>query len=185
MGLLMDELQLFTASNLMEARQSRALGENVQLLTFVSIFFLPLGFVMVGFFCTVCTVVCVLTSITGVLGYPGCQRKVPYIHNPDIFSTYSWCYFVYYNIQSEAIDPCRRAAFLKIRGTHFTKDTSNFEVAGTIRTPRKIWRSFTFKMVDSDNMFLDLAELTLDMARKCFPQIQKCLPEYSVARAPT
>ncbi|CAG8950406.1 hypothetical protein HYFRA_00006899 [Hymenoscyphus fraxineus] len=35
---------LFNASGVMETRQSRVLGENVRLLTFVSIFFLPLAF---------------------------------------------------------------------------------------------------------------------------------------------
>lgn len=32
----------------MESRQSRILGENIRLLTFVSIFFLPLGFCVVS-----------------------------------------------------------------------------------------------------------------------------------------
>ncbi|KFX88584.1 hypothetical protein O988_08965 [Pseudogymnoascus sp. VKM F-3808] len=35
---------LFSASSVMESRQSRILGENVQLLAFVTIFFLPLAF---------------------------------------------------------------------------------------------------------------------------------------------
>ncbi|ESZ90900.1 hypothetical protein SBOR_8707 [Sclerotinia borealis F-4128] len=35
---------LYNGSTVMESRQSRVLGENVRLLTFVSIFFLPLGF---------------------------------------------------------------------------------------------------------------------------------------------
>ena len=40
--------QLFNASAVIESRASTRLGENVKLLTFVSIFFLPLSF------CTVC-----------------------------------------------------------------------------------------------------------------------------------
>lgn len=43
-----DETQLFSASAVMESRQSRILSENVKLLTFVSIFFLPLGFSIVS-----------------------------------------------------------------------------------------------------------------------------------------
>ncbi|KAF1956502.1 hypothetical protein CC80DRAFT_412723 [Byssothecium circinans] len=39
---------LFSASGVMESRQSRMLGENVRLLTFVSIFFLPLGLIIVS-----------------------------------------------------------------------------------------------------------------------------------------
>ncbi|KAF2876370.1 hypothetical protein BDV95DRAFT_602359 [Massariosphaeria phaeospora] len=39
---------LFSASGVMESRQSRVLGENVRLLTFVSIFFLPLGLIIVS-----------------------------------------------------------------------------------------------------------------------------------------
>jgi hypothetical protein len=40
--------QLFSASGVMESRQSRILGQNVQLLTYVSIFFLPLAFCIVS-----------------------------------------------------------------------------------------------------------------------------------------
>jgi hypothetical protein len=39
--------QLFSASSVMESRASTRLGENVKLLTYVSIFFLPLSFCMV------------------------------------------------------------------------------------------------------------------------------------------
>ncbi len=40
---------LFSASGVMESRASTRLGENIKLLTFVSIFFLPLSFCMVSF----------------------------------------------------------------------------------------------------------------------------------------
>jgi hypothetical protein len=40
--------KLFSASGVMESRQSRVLGENVRLLTFVSICFLPLGLIVVS-----------------------------------------------------------------------------------------------------------------------------------------
>ena len=41
--------QLFSASAVIESRASTRLGENVKLLTYVSIFYLPLAF------CTVCS----------------------------------------------------------------------------------------------------------------------------------
>ena len=40
--------QLFNASAVIESRASTRLGENVKLLTFVSIFFLPLSFCTVS-----------------------------------------------------------------------------------------------------------------------------------------
>jgi hypothetical protein len=43
------KVQLFSASGVMESRQSRILSENVRLLTLVSIFFLPLSFIIVSF----------------------------------------------------------------------------------------------------------------------------------------
>lgn len=42
--MLTDVIQLFNASAVIESRASTRLGENVKLLTFVSIFFLPLSF---------------------------------------------------------------------------------------------------------------------------------------------
>lgn len=47
---LLTTAKLFSASGVMESRQSRVLGENVRLLTFVSIFFLPLGLIIVSNF---------------------------------------------------------------------------------------------------------------------------------------
>ena len=43
-------LQLFNASALMESRSATKLGQDVQLLTYVSIFYLPLGFCAVSLF---------------------------------------------------------------------------------------------------------------------------------------
>lgn len=44
--------QLFNASAVIESRASTRLGENVKLLTFVSIFFLPLAFTTVSLPCS-------------------------------------------------------------------------------------------------------------------------------------
>ena len=43
-----NQYQLFNASAVIESRASTRLGENVKLLTFVSIFFLPLAFTTVS-----------------------------------------------------------------------------------------------------------------------------------------
>lgn len=53
--------QLFNASAVIESRASTRLGENVKLLTYVSIFFLPLAFCTVSKICSV--------SIASVAGY--------------------------------------------------------------------------------------------------------------------
>jgi hypothetical protein len=42
-----DILQLFNASSVVESRASTRLGENVKLLTYVSIFYIPLAFIAV------------------------------------------------------------------------------------------------------------------------------------------
>ena len=47
-----DKQQLFNASAVIESRASTRLGENVKLLTFVSIFFLPLAFTTVSLPCS-------------------------------------------------------------------------------------------------------------------------------------
>lgn len=48
-----DKKQLFNASAVIESRASTRLGENVKLLTFVSIFFLPLSFTTVSLSCSI------------------------------------------------------------------------------------------------------------------------------------
>ena len=52
--LSVDRLQLFNASAVIESRASTRLGENVKLLTFVSIFFLPLAFTTVSLPWSIC-----------------------------------------------------------------------------------------------------------------------------------
>lgn len=53
----------------MESRSATRLGQNVQLLTYVSIFYLPLGFCAVSFEITLLFIVRLLKA-TGSLGSP-------------------------------------------------------------------------------------------------------------------
>ena len=65
--------QLFNASAVIESRASTRLGENVKLLTYVSIFFLPLAFCTVSKICS--------KSIASVAGY-----KFSFSFPPDSYA---------------------------------------------------------------------------------------------------
>ncbi|KFZ14933.1 hypothetical protein V501_02977 [Pseudogymnoascus sp. VKM F-4519 (FW-2642)] len=73
---------LFSASGVMESRQSRILGENVQLLAFVTIFFLPLAF------------------SASLWSIPGVNEKYPGIMIPGAFAAIIGfiTYFIVFNL---------------------------------------------------------------------------------------
>ncbi|KFY93622.1 hypothetical protein V500_03630 [Pseudogymnoascus sp. VKM F-4518 (FW-2643)] len=73
---------LFSASSVMESRQSRILGENVQLLAFVTIFFLPLAF------------------SASLWSIPGVNEKYPGVTIPGAFAAVVGfiTYFIVFNL---------------------------------------------------------------------------------------
>ncbi|KFY25266.1 hypothetical protein V493_04728 [Pseudogymnoascus sp. VKM F-4281 (FW-2241)] len=105
---------LFSASGVMESRQSRILGENVQLLAFVTIFFLPLAF------------------SASLWSIPGVNDKYPGIMIPGAFAAIIGfiTYFIVFNLNllisglRRLFAAPRRSLLAKMMKEHDTNDDS-------------------------------------------------------------
>ena len=77
--LLANILQLFSASSVQESKAATRLGENVRLLTYVSIFYLPLSFCSVRSLAICISRVFILThnSLYGALPIPSAFPLLP------------------------------------------------------------------------------------------------------------